>query len=53
MIERLGFDNEDVYKRQVLGCVVFLCEKDHMAVGESEYKLAQTIAGFLGRHMET
>ena len=37
----------------VLGCVVFLCEKDHMAVGESEYKLAQTIAGFLGRHMET
>ena len=37
----------------VLGCVVFLCEKDHMAVGESEYKQAQTIAGFLGRHMET
>ena len=37
----------------VLGCVVFLCEKDHMAVGESEYKLAQTIAGFLGRHMES
>ena len=25
----------------VLGCVVFLCEKDHMAVGESEYKLAR------------
>ncbi len=22
-----------------------------MAVGESEYKLAQTIAGFLGRHI--
>ena len=21
--------------------------------GETEYKLAQTIAGFLGRHMET
>lgn len=37
----------------VLGCVAFLCEKDHMAVGESEYKLAQTIAGFLGRHMES
>lgn len=36
----------------VLGCVVFLCEQDHLAVGETEYPLAQTIAGFLGRHME-
>jgi len=36
----------------VLGCVVFLCEKDRPEVGETEYKLAQTIAGFLGRHME-
>lgn len=37
----------------VLGCVAFLSEKDSVAVNESEYKLAQTIAGFLGRHMET
>ena len=36
----------------VLGCVVFLCEQDHLTVGETEYPLAQTIAGFLGRHME-
>ena len=36
----------------VLGCVVFLCEKDRLTVSETEYKLAQTIAGFLGRHME-
>lgn len=36
----------------VLGCVVFLSEKDAVTVNESEYKLAQTIAGFLGRHME-
>lgn len=36
----------------VLGCVVFLCEKDSINVSESEYKLAQTIASFLGRHME-
>ena len=36
----------------VLGCVVFLCEKDRLAVSETEYKLAQTIAVFLGRHME-
>ena len=36
----------------VLGSVVFLCEKDRVAVSETEYKLAQTIAGFLGSHME-
>lgn len=37
----------------VLGCVAFLCEKDHLEVAESEHELAQAIAGFLGRHMET
>ena len=36
----------------VLGCVAFLCEKDHLEVAESEHELAQAIAGFLGRHME-
>ena len=37
----------------VLGCVLFLSERDKVSVGESEYKLAQTIAGFLGKHMES
>lgn len=37
----------------VLGCVAFLCEKDHLEVAESEHELAQAIAGFLGRHMES
>ena len=37
----------------VLGCVVFLCEKGILSVEPAEYKLAQTIAGFLGRHMES
>lgn len=36
----------------VLGCVVFLAEADKVTVGEEEAKLAQTVAGFLGRHME-
>ena len=36
----------------VLGCVVFLAERDKISVGSEEYKLAQTIAGFLGKHME-
>ena len=36
----------------VLGCVIFAAEKDAPAFGETEQKLAQTVAGFLGRQME-
>ncbi len=35
-----------------LGLVVFVGSGDSLPAGETEYKLAQTIAGFLGRHME-
>ncbi len=35
----------------VMGCVLFLAEGDGTA-GEVEYKLAQTVAGFLGKQME-
>ena len=37
----------------VLGCVVFAGSDPDQASDDTEYKLAQTIAGFLGRHMET
>ena len=36
----------------VLGCVLFFSEGDK-TVGEVEFKLAQTIAGFLGKQMES
>ena len=36
----------------VLGCVLFVSDKDVPTPGEVELKLAQTVAGFLGRHME-
>ena len=36
----------------VMGCVVFACQEGSQPMGETEYKLAQTIAGFLGKHME-
>lgn len=36
----------------VLGCVVFVAEKDSAAHGETESKLAQTVAAFLGKQME-
>ena len=37
----------------VLGCVLFISEDDSARGGEVELKLAQTIAAFLGKHMET
>ena len=37
----------------VLGCVLFAGSPDQLGVGEVEYKLAQSIAAFLGRHMES
>lgn len=37
----------------VLGCVLFVSTDPDMTTGETDYKLAQTIAGFLGRHMES
>ena len=36
----------------VLGCVAFVSDGDAPALSEVELKLAQTVAGFLGRHME-
>ena len=36
----------------VLGSVVFVGRPEELEGGEVEYKLAQSIAGFLGRHME-
>lgn len=37
----------------VLGCVLFVGGEGQITTGEVEYKLIQTISGFLGRHMES
>ena len=37
----------------LLGVVLFVASDGGEPAGESEYKLAQTIAAFLGKHMET
>ena len=37
----------------VLGCVLFVGTEGELASSETDYKLAQTIAGFLGRHMDS
>lgn len=36
----------------VLGCVMFVSDKDIPSLSEIELKLAQTVAGFMGKHME-
>lgn len=36
----------------VLGLVLFVEDGEGQTPGETEYKLAQTIAAFLGKHME-
>ena len=46
-----------MYKRQaegdLLGLVLFITSDGAAVTGDTEYKLAQTIAAFLGRHMES
>ena len=37
----------------VLGCVLFAGTEGELETGEVEYKLAQSVAAFLGRHMES
>jgi len=37
----------------VLGCVMFLCRPGAPEATDLEFKLAQTVAGFLGRQMES
>ena len=37
----------------VMGCVLLGCKEPGEGVGETEYKLVQTISGFLGKHMES
>ena len=37
----------------VMGCVLFITEKNSPPVSEVEFKLAQTVANFLGKQMES
>lgn len=37
----------------VSGCVLFIAVEGTPVLGDTEYKLAQTVAGFLGKQMET
>lgn len=37
----------------VMGCVLFIADSEEQRAGETEIKLAQTVAAFLGKHMES
>lgn len=37
----------------VMGCVLFVGTEDGLTATEVDYKLVQTVSGFLGRHMES
>ncbi len=37
----------------VMGCVLFIADSEEQRAGETEIKLAQTAAAFLGKHMES
>ena len=41
-----------VSEGDLMGCVIFAGGKNSPAPGEVEYKLAETVAGFLGKQME-
>ena len=41
-----------VSEGDLMGCVLFAQAKNTATAGEVEYKLAETVAGFLGRQME-
>ena len=43
---------ERLAEGDVLGCVMFLSHPGSPAATDLEFKLAQTVAGFLGRQME-
>ena len=43
---------EGISEGDALGLVLFVGSEGDALPGDTEYKLAQTIAGFIGRHME-
>ena len=47
-------EGEVIFKKySLLGLVLFISSDPAAVTGDTEYKLAQTIAAFLGRHMES
>ena len=46
-------EGDKVAQGDVLGCVLFTGSDENKISGEADYKLVQSVAGFLGRHMES
>lgn len=50
---RVGAAAPIVAEGDLMGCVLLLSEDGAPALGEAEQRLVQTVAGFLGRQMES
>ena len=50
---RVGAAAPIVTEGDLMGCVLLLSEDGAPALGEAEQRLVQTVAGFLGRQMES
>jgi len=50
---RVGAASPIVTEGDLMGCVLLLSEDGAPALGEAEQRLVQTVAGFLGRQMES
>ena len=48
----LGTAAPIVTEGDLMGCVMLLLENEDAPLGESDQKLVQTVAGFLGKQME-
>ena len=51
--DALGMRHHDHAFADLMGCVLLLTEDGAPALDEAEQKLVQTVAGFLGRQMES
>jgi AbrB family transcriptional regulator (stage V sporulation protein T) len=50
---RVGIAAPIIAEGDVTGCVLFVIAEGAAVLGDTEYKLAQTVAGFLGKQMES
>jgi AbrB family transcriptional regulator (stage V sporulation protein T) len=50
---RVGIAAPIIAEGDVTGCVLFVTTEGSQALSDTEYKLAQTVAGFLGKQMES
>ena len=49
----LGVASPIISEGDLMGCVMVLMDEDSAPMGDAEQKVCQTVAGFLGKQMES